>query len=169
MEHHFSAEPSILLVIFQSWATLGWCGQVQVVALECLPCIPAHMLGKALAGEELAKRIAQCFSNSSKEARTIYTHCRPCVHRAQQVNVAALCCQDCTAAHMLAKVLAGKIFARRPLRHLSSSPQHEHCYIAHHSRMYGPHKGSGGASSLLMGSLGLQPQKSITCGSARFT
>ena len=57
---------------------LGWCEQVQVVALECLPCIPAHMLCKALAGEELAKRIAQCLSNSSKEVRMTPTHCRPC-------------------------------------------------------------------------------------------
>ena len=45
-----------------------------MVALECLPCIPAHMLNKALAGEELAKRIAQCLSNSSKEARISHTH-----------------------------------------------------------------------------------------------
>ena len=54
-----------------------------MVALECLPCIPAHMLGRALAGEELAKRIAQCLSNSSKEVRTTHTHslpplCAPC-------------------------------------------------------------------------------------------
>ena len=46
-----------------------------MVALECLPCIPAHMLGKALGGDELVKRIAQCLSNSSKEVRI--THALP--------------------------------------------------------------------------------------------
>ena len=58
-----------------------WNDQVQVVALECLPCIPAHMLGKALGGEELAKRIAQCLNNSSKEVcitHTLPPACTPC-------------------------------------------------------------------------------------------
>ena len=41
--------------------------QVQVVALECLPRIPAHKLSGALAGEDLGKRILLCLSNSSKE------------------------------------------------------------------------------------------------------
>lgn len=41
--------------------------QVQVVALECLPRIPAHKLSTALASEDLGKRILLCLSNSSKE------------------------------------------------------------------------------------------------------
>lgn len=46
---------------------LPCCVQVQVVALECLPRIPAHKLRKALAGEDLGKRILLCLTNSSKE------------------------------------------------------------------------------------------------------
>ena len=116
---------------------MRWRGQVQVVALECLPCIPAHMLGKALAGEELAKRISQCLSNSSKEVRTTPTHthtqCRPIVHRARQFDVAALDCHRAHSPHAC-QMLAGKDFGRCPLRHLSSSPQHRHGYIMHHLR-----------------------------------
>ncbi len=41
--------------------------QVQVVALECLPCIPAHKLSVALGSKDLGKRILLCLSNSSKE------------------------------------------------------------------------------------------------------
>lgn len=40
-----------------------------MVALECLPRLPAHKLRKALAGEELGKRVLLCLSNSSKEVR----------------------------------------------------------------------------------------------------
>ena len=45
------------------------CAQVQVVALECLPRIPAPKFCRALAGEELGKRTLLCLSNSSKEVR----------------------------------------------------------------------------------------------------
>ena len=41
--------------------------QVQVVALECLPRIPAHKLSAALACKDLGKRILLCLGNSSKE------------------------------------------------------------------------------------------------------
>ena len=121
------AEPLILQVVSRRWARLGWCGQVQVVALECLPCIPAHMLSKALAGEELAKRIAQCLSNSSKEVRTAHTNtlpplCPPCT---------AVSCDElyqlyCMPAHSLDKMLAGKNFSMCMLRGCSSPPQWLH-------------------------------------------
>ena len=47
------------------------CAQVQVVALECLPRIPARKLRRALAGEELGKRTLLCLANSSKEVRWV--------------------------------------------------------------------------------------------------
>ena len=48
------------------------CAQVQVVALECLPRLPAQKLRRALAGDELGKRVLLCLSNSSKEVGLIY-------------------------------------------------------------------------------------------------
>ena len=55
--------------------------QVQVVALECLPRIPARKLRRALAGEELGRRILACLANSSKEVRWAVPVARHCCRR----------------------------------------------------------------------------------------
>ncbi len=76
------------------------CAQVQVVALECLPRLPAPKLCRALAGDELGKRVLLCLSNSSKEVGQMHPRLGSyyCPSR-RDTCAAALCAETQHVSH----------------------------------------------------------------------